>query len=116
MTYEITILLLSKKALKTKWVFKEKDVYGNKKFKARLVIKSYSQKEDVDYCEMFSLVINYASLRYLFSLAVKENLMVNHMDMTTAYLQGNVDEEIYFEPPSLFEEKNNKEEKKKYGA
>lgn len=35
------------------------------------------------------------------------------MDVTTAYLQDNIDEEIYFEPPSLFEEKNNKEEKGK---
>lgn len=87
-------------------------MYENKKFKARLIIKGYSQKEDVDYCETFSPVVNYASLRYLFSLAIKENLMVN-MDVTMTYLQGNIDEEIYFEPPSLFEEKNNKEEKGK---
>lgn len=111
MTYEITILPPGKKALKTKWVFKEKDVYRNKKFKTRLVIKGCSQKEGVDYRETLSLVVNYALLRYLFSLAIKENLRVNHMDVTTAYLQGNIDEEIYFEPPSLFEEKNNKEEK-----
>lgn len=66
-TYEITILLLSKKALKTKWVFKEKDVYENNKFKARLVIKGYSQKESVDYCETFSRKLRITEISFFVS-------------------------------------------------
>lgn len=104
--YELTNLPAGKKPLKTKWVFKEKiEKEGVKKYKARLVIKGCSQKQGIDYQETFSPVVKYASLRYLFSIAAAKNLRIDHMDVTTAYLNGPIDEEIYVTPPPDFEGK-----------
>lgn len=99
-SYEIVKLPPGKEVLKTKWVLTEKrDKAGKKKFKARLVIKGCSQKQGINYQETFSPVVKYASLRYLFSLAAKENLRIDHMDVTTAYLQSDLNEEIHVQPP-----------------
>lgn len=98
--YEIVDLPADKKPLSTKWVFKEKkDKEGIKKFKARLVIKGCSQRQGIDYQETFSPVVKYSSLRYLFSLAAVKSLRIDHMDVTTAYLNGEVEEDIYVIPP-----------------
>lgn len=98
--YEVTDLPAGKKPLSTKWVFKEKaDKEGMKKYKARLVIKGCNQKYGIDYQETFSPVVKYTSLRYLFSLAASRNLRIDHMDVMTAYLNGDIEEEIYVKPP-----------------
>lgn len=102
--YELVKLPAEKKPLKTKWVFKEKqDKEGIKRYKARLVIKGCNQKEGIDYQETFSPVVKYSSLRYLFSLAAVKNLRIDHMDVMTAYLNGEVEEDIYVVPPEGFE-------------
>lgn len=76
----------------------KKDKAGRRKFKARLVIKDCSQKQGINYQETFSPMVKYAS--YLFSLAATENLKIDHMDVTTAYFQSELNEEIYVQSPS----------------
>ncbi|KMQ87798.1 gag-pol polyprotein [Lasius niger] len=105
-SYETVALPAGKEVLKTKSVFTEKkDKAGKKKFKARLVIQGCSQKQDINYQETFSPVVKYA-LRYLFSLAAKENLRIDHMDVTTAYLQSELNKEIFVQPPSSTSKEN----------
>ncbi|CAB0009199.1 unnamed protein product, partial [Nesidiocoris tenuis] len=99
-TYEWVDLPKGKRPLSMKWVFRLKPSEQNSiKFKARLVVRGCHQKEGIDYKDTFSPVIRNASLRYLFALAVKENLNIHHFDVTTAYLHGNLEEDIYVKPP-----------------
>lgn len=56
-------------------------------------------RQGVDYEETFSPVVKYDNIRYLLSLAVKEDQEITHMDVTSAYLNGDLEEEIYVKPP-----------------
>lgn len=92
-----------KNILTTRWVFKKKqEQFGNQRFKARLVVKGCAQRQGIDYEDTFSPVVKYDSIRYLLSLAAKENLEITHMDVTSAYLNGDLEEEIYVKPPDEF--------------
>ncbi|CAD5178886.1 unnamed protein product [Musa acuminata subsp. malaccensis] len=82
-----------------KWVFKTKrDSTGNiKRYKARLVAKDFSQKESIDYNETFSPVSKKDSLRIVMTLVAHYDLELHQMDVKTAFLNGDLDEEIYME-------------------
>ncbi|CAB0001583.1 unnamed protein product [Nesidiocoris tenuis] len=100
-TYEWVTLPKGKKSLMARWVLKTKIAESQQpKFKARLVVKGCAQRPGLDYTETFSPVVKYTSLRYLFALAAKEDLDITHMDVTTAYLHGPLEEEIYVSPPA----------------
>lgn len=91
----------------SKWVFKKK--YTNdcnlERYKARLVAKGFSQIPGVDYIDTYSPVMKMKSLRILLALAVKWNWHIKQLDVTTAYLNGTLQEEIYMEQPEMFPEK-----------
>ena len=70
------------------------------------MIKEFSQRKGVNYDETYSPVVRHSSLRYLFVLAARHNLMVDQMDVITAFLQGDLDQEIYMERPPCFEQHN----------
>jgi hypothetical protein len=95
-----------RKPVKSKWVFKTKrDEKGNvQRYKARLVAKGCSQRKGIDYEEVYSPVVRYASIRYLIALAVKYDLKIHQMDAVTAFLQGELgDEVIFMEQPEGFQ-------------
>jgi hypothetical protein len=94
----------NKKAIKCKWVFKRKvNAAGEmERFKARLVAKGYSQKYGVDYNETFSPVVSYPALRLLIALSVELDLNITHLDVTAAFLNGDLKESIYIEQPEGF--------------
>lgn len=93
-----------------KWVFKLKyDSSGNfEKYKARLVARGFTQRYGLDYNDTFSPVVRHSSLRILFSLAVELNLEIDHVDVTTAFLNGNLNETIYMEQPTGFNNNDGK--------
>lgn len=104
-TWRLVDLPPGRKALKNKWVFKVKtNTDGSiERYKARLVIKGYSQVKGVDFQETYSPVVRYATVRYLLALAAKLDLIVHQMDAVTAFLQGDLDtEEIFMEQPEGF--------------
>jgi hypothetical protein len=85
-----------------KWVFKVKRLPNGRidRYKVRLVARGFSQQYGIDYYEIFAPVVRIESLRILLAIAVREDLKVHQMDVVTAYLAGELEEEIYMEPPA----------------
>jgi len=85
----------------TKWVFKRKfDAFGNfTKYKTRLVAKGFLQKFGVDYCDVFSPVTKLNTLRVLLSHVAALDLELRHVDIKTAFLNGELDEEVFIAVP-----------------
>lgn len=100
-----------KRVIPCKWVYKLKtDAHGNIiKYKARLVAKGFNQVEGIDYTETFAPVVRQSSLRTLFALTAEMNLKMKHLDVDTAFLYGELDEEVYLEQPQGFRDKDQKE-------
>jgi hypothetical protein len=108
-TWTITELPEGKNTIKTKWIFKiKRDNKNNpERFKARLVAKGYGQEKGIDYNETFAPVIKQQSLRLLISIAVNENFHIHHVDISTAFLNGLIEEKVYIDPPEGLHNKLN---------
>ena len=72
------------------------------KYKARLVVKGFLQKKGIDFDEIFSPVVKMASIRVILGLVARLNLELEQMDVKTAFLHGDLNEEIYMEQPEGF--------------
>nr|GEW71489.1 zinc finger, CCHC-type [Tanacetum cinerariifolium] len=92
------------KPLGCKWIFKKKmKVDGTiDKFKARLVIQGFRQKEGIDYFDTYAPVARITTIRLLLALAAINNLVIHQMDVKTAFLYGDLDEEVYMKQPEGF--------------
>ncbi len=100
-TWTLTNLPEGRKAIDCRWVFKVKyKADGSvERHKACLVAKGCSQKPGLDYEETFSPVARYTSIRSLLAIANQLNLEVHQMDVSTAFLNGELEEEIYMSQP-----------------
>jgi ATP-binding cassette subfamily B (MDR/TAP) protein 1 len=98
-TYELMKLSKSKKVLKNKWVYriKQEEHTSHPRYKARLVVKGFSQRKGIDFDEIFSLVVKMTSIRIILGLTVSLNLEVEKIDVKTTLLHGELEEEIYME-------------------
>ena len=87
-----------------KWVFKKKlRLDGTiEKYKTRLVAKGYTQKEGEDFFDNYSPIARLTIIRVLLSLAASYGLLVHQMDVKTAFLNGELEEEIYMDQPDEF--------------
>ncbi|GJW23146.1 zinc finger, CCHC-type containing protein [Tanacetum coccineum] len=92
------------KPLGCKWIFKRKmKVDGTiDKFKARLVIQGFRQKEGIDYFDTYAPVARITTIRLLLALAAIHNLVIHQMDVKTTFLNGDLDEEVYMKQPKGF--------------
>ena len=72
---------------------------ANIRYKARLVAKSYAQREGIDYDEVFSLVVKHPSIRILLALVAQFGLILEQLDVKTAFLHSELEEEIYMVQP-----------------
>jgi hypothetical protein len=79
-----------------------KDDGSINKYKAQLVVKGYKQKEGVDYFDTYSPVTRITSIRMLITIVALHKLEIHQMDVKTAFLNGELDEEIYMEQPKGF--------------
>jgi transposase InsO family protein len=93
-----------KNAIDNKWVFKLKKNPGNQEsqYKARLVAKGFTQKWGEDYNDTVAPVARYTTLRALLAVATSKKLQVSHYDVKTAFLNGDIDEELYMKQPEGF--------------
>lgn len=103
-TWELADLLAGHHAITLKWVFKlKKDEAGAViKHKARLVARGFVQQEGVDFDDAFVPVARMESVRLLLALAAQEGWRVHHMDVKSAFLNGDLKEEVYVRQPPGF--------------
>ena len=82
-----------------KWVCKVKRKADGSidRYKARLVAQGYSQEPGQDYDDNYALVARFSSIRSLLAIAVQLNLEVHQMDVRTAFLNGELEHELYME-------------------
>lgn len=107
-TWTLVNLPTGRKVIPCKWIFKTKtDENGQvMRYKARLVVKGYKQIQGVDYNEIYAPVVRYSSIRYLLGLTAKYQLKIHQMDAVTAFLQGDIEEELYMSQPPMYEQGN----------
>ncbi|KAG5673868.1 hypothetical protein PVAND_003879 [Polypedilum vanderplanki] len=101
-------LPVGRKAVGSKWVFKKKeDQEGNIiEYKARLVAQGYSQKYGEDYDEVFAPVTRSSTFRLLLAVSGRRKYYVKQFDIKTAFLNGELKEEIYLKQPPGYEINN----------
>ena len=95
-----------KSQIGTKWIFKNKlDESGNViRNKARLVAKGYSQVEGIDFEETFVPVARLESIRTLLAYATSMRIKLFQMDVKSAFLNGEIEEDVYVTQLEGFED------------
>lgn len=103
-TWVLTDLPPGRKAISLKWVYKlKKNTEGEiVKYKARLVARGFVQKKGVDFEEVFAPVTRLETVRLLLALAAKNAWEVHHLDVKSAFLNGDLLEEVYVSQPEGF--------------
>ena len=97
------------KAIGCKWIYKTKrNSSGNiEQYKARLVVKGFTQNEGIDYHETFSPVSKKDSFRIIMALVAHFDLELHQMDVKTTFLNRDLEEEVYMVQPEGFFSKDN---------
>ena len=99
-TWDMLRLPKGKKSIRCKWVFKKKeDTVGveNSRYKARLFAKGYSQILDVEFTNVFSLVVKHSSIRALLGIVAFHDYELEQLDVKTAFLHRELEEDIYMQ-------------------
>ncbi|MGI4673437.1 reverse transcriptase domain-containing protein, partial [Klebsiella pneumoniae] len=114
----LNVPLSDRSVIGTKWVYRNKlDGDGIvTRNKARLVAKGYSQEEGIDYDETYAPVARLEAIRIFLAFAAHSNFKVYQMDVKSAFLNGELEEEVYVEQPPGFEDRSRckSEDKKCY--
>ena len=105
-TGELVSLPRGRKAIGNKWVYKIKrdDNDQVERYRARLVVKGYAQKEGIDFNEIFSPVVRLTTVRVVLAMCATFDLHLEQLDVKTAFLHGELEEEIYMLQPEGFAE------------
>ena len=108
-TWELVALPKGRKAIGNKWVYKIKRDSNDQveRYRARLVVKGYAQKEGIDFNEIFSPVVRLNTIRVVLAMCAAFDLHLEQLDVKTAFLHGELEEEIYMLQPEGFEEQGN---------
>ncbi|KAK0579188.1 hypothetical protein LWI29_022490 [Acer saccharum] len=97
------------KVVACKWLYKINDSLEQNvspRYKARLVAKGFTQREGIDYNEIFSPVVKYKTIRIILALVSYFDMELEKLDVKTAFLHGDLDETIYMSQPKGFESKS----------
>ncbi|KAM1649748.1 hypothetical protein ACFX1Q_003249 [Malus domestica] len=98
-TWELVQLPLSKRVIGCKWVYTKKEGRpgeDNVRFKARVVAKGYTQKEGIDYNEVFSPVVKHSSIHIMLAFVAQFDLELVQLDIKTTFLHGDLDVKTAF--------------------
>lgn len=104
-TWKLTELPVGAKKIGVKWIYKTKlnEVGEMEKYKARLVAKGYSQQYGVDYTEVFAPVARMDTVRMIIALAAQRSWRIYQLDVKSAFLHGELNEDVYVEQPRGYE-------------
>ena len=104
-TWDVCDLPAGKRAIGCKWVFiiKRHADGSVERYKARLVAKGFSQRPGFDYVETFAPTVRMATIRTVLALAALEDLELHSLDISQAFINGDLDTEIYMEMPEGWE-------------
>ena len=107
-TWKLVDLPQNARAIAGKWVFKRKTNANGEiiRHKARFVAKGFAQRHGRDYYETFSPVVRHATIRYLLALAVKKRMKIHQMDAETAFLQGDLHEDVYMRQAPAYDDQS----------
>jgi len=109
-TWELVPTPAGTKVIPNSWVYKLKKLPDGsiERFKARLVVKGFHQREGVDFNEIYAPVSKYATLRALLACVAGQDWELHQLDVRTAFLQGELEEEVYVQQPPGYEERGGK--------
>ena len=106
------VCVATQELIGSKWVFIVK--YGESgkidRFKCRVVAQGISQIPGTDYNETFAPVARFGTIRTLLAIGVQCGMNIQQMDVITAFLNGNLKEDLFMAQPSGFEEKGRETE------
>ncbi|KAJ4718980.1 Retrovirus-related Pol polyprotein from transposon TNT 1-94 [Melia azedarach] len=93
-TWELVSLPKGNKVIRVKWVYKAKQNSNGEieRYKARLVVKGYSQRADIDYDEVFAPIARLETIRLIISLAAQNKWKIHQMDVKSVFLNGVLEE------------------------
>ena len=85
----------------SKWVFaiKENETEVSKKYKARLVARGFQQENDLNGLDVYAPVTKMNTIRTLFAVGVEKGYKFCQLDVNTAFLNGNLEEDVYLQIP-----------------
>lgn len=100
-TWSLTDLPPGRQPITNKWIFKTKYDQDGKvsRHKARLVVHGFSQVYGQDYTETFAPVAKFTTMRIVLAIAAQENFHLQQLDVKMAFLNGEIDEDIYMIQP-----------------
>ncbi|RVW80052.1 Retrovirus-related Pol polyprotein from transposon TNT 1-94 [Vitis vinifera] len=110
-TWELTELPEGGKKIGVKWIYKTKFNENGEvdKYKARLVAKGYTQQHGVDYTEVFAPVARMETIRLVVALAAQRKWTIYQLDVKSAFLHGELNEEVFVEQPCGYVQKGHEQ-------
>jgi hypothetical protein len=105
-TWSHATLPQGRSAIPCKWVFKRKlNADGSiDRYRARLVLKGFRQRFGIDYTDVFAPVVRMSTVRLFFSMVASHDLECHQIDIKNAFVQGDLEEEIYMQQPPGFDD------------
>lgn len=107
-TWELVPRSKAQNVVDCKWVFrvKQRSDGSIERYKARLVAKGYHQRLEIDYFGTFSPIVKPITIQVISSLVVSYGWSDKKLNISNAFLHGNLDDEVYMEQPLEFFDKN----------